>query len=79
MFLCLVATAQKIDKIDSIAYDELFELTNSKDYKNNFDVKKYKTKSGDWLAVGDTLVIGKPSNQNNISQGVAAIGQGITI
>ena len=52
-------------------------MTNSKEYKNYFDVNEYITRAGDKIIIGDTLVIGKPSNSNNITQGSVAIGQAI--
>lgn len=58
--------AQKISTLDSITYEEMDKLLGSKDYKNAIELNAYKTISGDWIKVGDTLVIGKPSNNNNI-------------
>jgi hypothetical protein len=58
--------AQKIEKLDSITFQELDGLMGSKDYRNAVEINKYQTKAGNWINVGDTLVIGKPSNSNNI-------------
>lgn len=58
--------AQKIKKLDSITFKEVEKLLGNMEYKNNVEIYAYKTKSGDWLKKGDTLVIGKPSNANNI-------------
>ncbi|WP_339727793.1 hypothetical protein [Maribacter stanieri] len=77
LFYCILLTGQKNNHVDSISYDELLELTNSKEYKNYFDVNEYITREGDKIIIGDTLVIGKPSNSNNITQGSVAIGQAI--
>ncbi|SHK72270.1 hypothetical protein SAMN04488007_3668 [Maribacter aquivivus] len=77
LFYCILLTGQKNNHVDSISYDELQELTNSKEYKNYFDVNEYITRAGDKIVIGDTLVIGKPSNSNNITQGSVAIGQAI--
>ena len=62
LFYCILLTGQKNNHVDSISYDELLELTNSKEYKNYFDVNEYITREGDKIIIGDTLVIGKPSN-----------------
>jgi len=58
--------AQKIEKLDSITYQNLEELLGSKEYRNSVGINRYKTKAGDWLKVGDTLIVGKPSNSNNL-------------
>ena len=58
--------AQKISKIDSITFNEVEKLLGNKDYKNSVEINAYKTMNGDWIKVGDTLVIGKPSNSNNL-------------
>lgn len=58
--------AQKIKEIDKITFKEVEKLLGDKNYKNSVQVNSYETKSGNWLKVGDTLTIGKPSNSNNI-------------
>jgi hypothetical protein len=58
--------AQKINEIDKITFNEVEKLLGNKNYKNTINVSSYKTKSGNWLKVGDTLEIGKPANSNNI-------------
>ena len=61
-----LAFSQKIKKIDSITFNEVEKLTGNKSYKKIVDVNHYRTKSGNWIKVGDTLVVGSPSNKNNL-------------
>jgi hypothetical protein len=42
------------------------KLIGSKTYEDIINLKSYTTKSGDNLKLGDTLVVGKPSNSNNL-------------
>jgi len=72
-FFCITTglTAQKTSEIDSITYNEMKSLLNSKDYKNRVDVKNYKAINGNWLSIGDTLEIGPPSNPNSTMAGYA--------
>ena len=62
----LSSNAQKIKTLDTITFKELPDLLGSNKYRNNVKVKAYQTKSGDWIKLGDTLVIGSPSNANNL-------------
>lgn len=57
-----ILNAQKIKEIDKITFNETEKLLANKKYKNSVQLNSYKTKSGNWLKVGDTLIIGKPSN-----------------
>lgn len=59
---------KKISDLDSIAYTELSETFQSKEYKNRVNIKNYQLSNGKWLSIGDTLIIGKPSNENNLEQ-----------
>lgn len=77
LLFSVVVTGQKINHVNSISYDELQGLTNSREYKNSFSFNEYFTKSGNKIVVGDSLVIGKPSNANNLTAGSGAIGQGV--
>jgi hypothetical protein len=62
--------AQKTSELDSITFDQMKELLNSKNYPNRVALKNYKTKTGSWISIGDTLEIGPPSNPNSIETGV---------
>lgn len=64
----LSVNAQKIKALDTITFKKIPELFGSKKHKNILKVKTYQTKNGDWLNLGDTLVIGAPSNSNNIER-----------
>ena len=66
LFLSNNIRAQKIEKLDSISFSNLEKLMGSKEHRNSVELNVYKTESGDWIKVGDTLVIGKPSNSNNL-------------
>ena len=62
IFISNILNAQKIKEIDKITFNETEKILGDKNYKNSVQVNSYETKSGDWLKVGDTLTIGKPSN-----------------
>jgi hypothetical protein len=51
--------------IETISYDEI-RRTPFLRYRNILKVNEYKNKGGISFKVGDTIVIGKPSNKNNL-------------
>lgn len=67
-FINLTTAQKKISELDSITFLQLEKINQSKDYKNVVIVKNYQTSKGEWLSIGDTLIIGKPSNANNLEK-----------
>lgn len=57
---------QKISTLDSIIFGDIDKLIGNIEYKNSIIVNNYKTKFDNWIKIGDTLEIGKPSNMNNL-------------
>lgn len=75
LFIALNSFGQrKISELDSITFSQLSEINQSKDYRNIVELKNYQLSNGKWLSIGDTLIIGKPSNQNNLEQNVVING-----
>lgn len=62
---CLIVNAQKVKYLESIKYGAL-DSKNFHNHKNTIALSNYECKIGATISVGDTLVIGKPSNANNI-------------
>lgn len=63
--ICFTVKAQKIKYLESISYEEL-DADNFHNHKNNIALSNYICKNGATISLGDTLVIGKPYNINNI-------------
>lgn len=66
LLLIVTAFGYSQIKLDTISFKKMETLTGSKEYDNIVELKSYKTSKGDWISIGDTLVVGKPSNQNNL-------------
>jgi len=56
---------KKLKSSDSISH---FHLEKIEGYKNIVDVSNYQMIDKTWIKLGDTLVVGKPNNQNNLQQ-----------
>ena len=65
IFTFSITAQKKLKFIDSITYSQTEKLLGRKNLKNIVELNAYKTKSGDWIKVGDTLEIGRPFNKNN--------------
>ncbi len=62
---------KKLKQTDSISYKNLETI---KGYKNIVEVQYYQTIDDAWLTIGDTLIVGNPSNPNKIQSGSDMIG-----
>jgi hypothetical protein len=62
---------KKLKQADSISYKQLETI---KGFKNIVEVQYYQAVDNNWLTVGDTLIVGRPSNPNKIESGSDMIG-----
>tara|TARA_B100000787_G_scaffold164397_1_gene147040 strand:- start:123 stop:986 length:864 start_codon:yes stop_codon:yes gene_type:complete len=69
----LKKSTKKSKFIGTITYDEIRKTPFLK-YKNNLKANEYINKDGISFKVGDTIVVGKPSNNNNLERSTAVQG-----
>ena len=74
LFASISVMAQKIDSLNTVSHEQITELTGDKSYRNRVSIFSYKTMNGNLLSLGDTLIIGKPSNANNLSEDFSTYG-----
>jgi hypothetical protein len=68
----LETSKQKEKFVQSISYEDI-NRTPFLNYKNSLKTNEYVNKDGVSFKVGDTIVIGKPSNRNNLRTSAGAI------